>query len=147
MWHPMIVRSLCIVAAVAWMLPTDAQAQPSDKQLVVENVQLGFNGRFKLGAWTPVFVKLRGNSSSSDRRLTVQAPDGDGVPVGYLTPAITSPASELSAACQGYLQIGRSGEPIQLFIANHGYEAEQGRGDTAGSGERQLLHTLTSTDL
>ena len=48
---------------------------------------MGIGGQYKAGPWTPVRVLLQGGTEPWSGRVSVIAPDGDGVPCRYSTPA------------------------------------------------------------
>jgi len=51
----------------------------------VTAIRLGFDGKYKVGLWTPVWVTLAGGAETVSGRVVLTAPDGDGVPTRYTT--------------------------------------------------------------
>jgi len=53
----------------------------------IQNIQIGFDGAYKLGTWAPVRVEILGGSQPLAGRLSITVPDSDGVPTTVATPA------------------------------------------------------------
>ena len=84
--------------AVAWVglcalvVPKALPAAPA--QVGVENLRVGFDGSvmlrspdlFKVGAWTPVWVQLRGGDDRFNGFLELLVADDDGTPTSYRVP-------------------------------------------------------------
>lgn len=62
--------------------PSSATAE----QAKIVGVRVGVADRYKAGLWTPVEVTFSGGDEEIEGRLTVVAPDGDGVPGRVSTP-------------------------------------------------------------
>ena len=63
-------------------LAADARAAGGSGPSIL-GMRVGFNGRYKAGAWTPVEVAVQGGAEDCRVRLMVSAPDSDGVDVVY----------------------------------------------------------------
>ena len=57
-WFGRLKGAIVVVAAVAAMWGGSASA--ASRAVEVENVRVGFQERYKVGTWTPVWVQLRG---------------------------------------------------------------------------------------
>jgi len=57
----------------------DVDAQVPATGPRIEALRVGFAGRYKIGAWTPVAVVLRAGERPVSGRLRLSVPDGDGV--------------------------------------------------------------------
>jgi hypothetical protein len=66
-----------IVAVLATLSGSSALAD--SKKVNVENVRVGFQDRFKVGTWTPVWVQLRGGLEGFEGLMQIVTPDPDGM--------------------------------------------------------------------
>ena len=71
-------------------------------------MELGFEGKVKLGSWTPLFVDLPSNSKA--RRFEITAPDGNGIPVVYTGQLISSGKGR----AQAWFKLGRATNTIRF---------------------------------
>ena len=67
-----------VVAAFAAMAGESALA--ASRAVEVENIRVGFQERYKVGTWTPVWIQLRGGIDGFGGYLEVIAQDEDGTP-------------------------------------------------------------------
>lgn len=75
-------------ASLLWAaLSGTAMAEEPPPVPAIVGVRVGFDGHYKVGLWTPVEVTLRGGPQPLDGQVVLTAPDGDGVPSQYTTPA------------------------------------------------------------
>ncbi len=81
----MHLRLILAVLTVWPLLPAVALAQPATAPTILA-AELGFDGVYKLGCWTPLVVKLQGGTRAVTGQLTVTAPDSDGVPTTVVAP-------------------------------------------------------------
>ncbi len=111
---------------ICGICPTTSRAgqgseTPPDGRVVaevsIESVEVGFDGRWKLGRWIPLFVSYRTAGASSDLQIEVVAPDGNGVPTRAVY-AVADASSGESAANIAivYAKIGRATGDLQLSI-------------------------------
>jgi hypothetical protein len=64
---------------------TLTSARAAEPPVTVENIRVGFEERYKIGTWTPVWVDLKGGKAPFDGYLEVIVPDDDGTPTSKLT--------------------------------------------------------------
>lgn len=75
-----------------WIPATRAQDKSAESEAAettpprIVAVRAGFDGRFKVGYWTPFVVELEGGSQPATGRVEIVAPDGDGVPTRVVAP-------------------------------------------------------------
>jgi len=69
-----------LVAAVAVLVAAGPAATAANRTVEVENVRVGFQERFKVGTWTPVWVQLRGGVDGFSGIMELVTPDEDGTP-------------------------------------------------------------------
>ena len=55
-------------------------ASAASRAVEVENVRIGFQERYKVGTWTPVWIQLRGGIDGFSGILELTAEDEDGTP-------------------------------------------------------------------
>jgi hypothetical protein len=69
------------------LLATGGPAQAASRPVEVENLWIGFGSTnsFKVGAWTPVWVQLRGGDERFEGFMEVAVADDDGTPTSYFT--------------------------------------------------------------
>jgi len=108
--------------AAVWILAAPVWAQSSPNPTIV-NAQIGFQGVYKLGCWTPLTVELRGGSQPFTGRLIVSVPDTDGVP----TRVISEPSRPVgidpdqTTWVRLYVRVGQSMSPLQVkFVSSDG---------------------------
>ena len=70
--------TLVVVAVLATVLGESASA--ASRAVEVENIRVGFQERYKVGTWTPVWLQLRGGLDGFNGVLEVVAQDEDGTP-------------------------------------------------------------------
>lgn len=73
---------IAILIAAAWASP--AVAQEKTQKPKIAGLNIGFDGLYKVGQWTPVEVTLLGGSKSTTGLVSITTPDGDGVPFTVL---------------------------------------------------------------
>ncbi len=77
-WLVGLKRASVIVMALAVM--TGASASAASRAVEVENIRVGFQERYKVGTWTPIWIQLRGGIDGFNGFLEVIAQDEDGTP-------------------------------------------------------------------
>ena len=80
-----IVRNTLFAIALAAIVPAAARAAVP---VEIENLRVGFltpggEDGFKIGAWTPVWVQLKGGAERFSGFMDVVASDDDGVPTAF----------------------------------------------------------------
>lgn len=74
-------RFRATLTAVAILMTTGAgSALAANRTIEVENVRVGFQERYKVGTWTPVWVQLRGGVDGFKGIMQIVAQDEDGTP-------------------------------------------------------------------
>jgi hypothetical protein len=71
------VATLALVTLAA---TAGTQASAASRAVEVENIRVGFQERYKVGTWTPMWVQLRGGIDGFNGFLEVVAQDEDGTP-------------------------------------------------------------------
>jgi len=99
-----------------------AAAQPPSEPKIV-SAQIGFQGVFKLGCWTPLSIEMRGGSQPYTGRLIVTVPDTDGVP----TRVVSEPSRPVgidpdqTTSVRMFVRVGQSMSPLQVsFVSDDG---------------------------
>lgn len=97
----------------AFALPGAALGQ---EPKVLPEISIGFRNLYKLGAWTPLEVKLQGGAERTVGVVGAVVLDGDGVPSETLhpTPVQLLPGETRSVALT--VRIGRANAPVRLFF-------------------------------
>jgi hypothetical protein len=80
----------CLLLVGTLLVSADGQAKdnrlPEAERPEIAGVRVGFAGRYKVGLWTPVEVRLRGGGQPVSGEVSLIVPDGDGVPSRVATP-------------------------------------------------------------
>jgi len=84
-WRP--APTCVLFLGLLLLLPALAPAQ-APQEPAVTAIRVGFNGRYRVGFWTPVEVTLRGGKEQLSGELELILPDGDGVPYRVPSPRI-----------------------------------------------------------
>lgn len=137
MW---LAASAVMALAGAWA--ASAHAEQPGAGVQIEAVRVGFAGRYKAGAWTPITVVLRGGAQPVAGRLRLSTPDGEGVASrvtvppqgeGQLLRLLPGQATEVRACVRfgrvaGWLLVEflpEAGPPVQRrFTAGKGARAD-----------------------
>ncbi|MBP62949.1 MAG: hypothetical protein CMJ62_15620 [Planctomycetaceae bacterium] len=59
------------------------QAVAVERPAQITDLQIGFNGHYKVGYWTPVEFTIQGGDRHHQCRCSVTVPDGDGLPASF----------------------------------------------------------------
>jgi hypothetical protein len=104
-------RLACIVVGLSFvtLAITNLAAQTPAAPQSIAAIHLGFDGVYKVGDWTPLWVDLVAGERPLQGRLEFTVLDGDGVEVTYETPAsqrLDIPPGEKTTALT-YVKFGR----------------------------------------
>ena len=145
----------CVLLTAVWLgFCTTALAQDppkaAPKKTTIAQVRVGFEGRYKVGYWTPVEVTLRGGTESFTGAIQLFVPDGDGVQTRVATletsPVQTVPGVATSPVVM-YCKFGRTdGDLLVRFVADGKIRAEREYRPGLGQDERHIPYALPSTD-
>jgi hypothetical protein len=78
-----------IVASLASLAGSIALAD--SRTVNVENIRVGFEERFKVGTWTPMWIELRGGIDGFSGVMQVVTDDQDGTPTTFTQPVQVGP--------------------------------------------------------
>ncbi len=74
-----------IVLACLALLAGESAARAQESEPRIVGAEIGFQGAYKLGCWTPVWVELLGGTEAWTGRVVVTVPDTDGVPTRVIS--------------------------------------------------------------
>jgi len=140
--HSGFVIPLLVCASVSlWF--NSASAAPS-----IDRIEIGFDGYYKLGYWTPLSIHISGLSNRTDCSLQVIVPDSDGVPT-----RVRQPISVAGAPTQRlYVKIGRNSGQMTVVVRQGEQEVARRAWDLGGGSltpampsDSWLLLTLGTT--
>jgi hypothetical protein len=133
------------LALVFGMLVPVAKAAPAwaaeDMVPRIADCRIGFDGTFKVGHWTPVWVKVSGDTMAAKTSIELTTIDSDGVEVTVSTAAGSDGPTLLTT------RVGRLGSAVQLkLVAEDGHlldraELSARRGQEGGARYVALLAT------
>ena len=115
--------TLVLIASLALLrsgLAAGAAAPGASSAVRIESVHVGFNGVFKTGHWTPVWVTLGCTGPSVDVDLQLAARDSDGVEA-ILAGGGDQPLhlqAEASTVALRYVKSGRLGSGLTVRVAS-----------------------------
>jgi len=108
--------ALGLLAWAFWTAPTwavDAES-PRVAQCRITQCRIGFDGTFKVGHWTPVWVTTTGNLAAANPTVEATTTDSDGIAV------TVSAAAESRGPTLLYTRIGRLGSAVQVNLVDEG---------------------------
>lgn len=125
-----LLLSLIFVALRAF---ADAPVNASQPLLLptITGVKIGFDGKFKVGVWTPVWVEIENRPSDFRGSIEISTPDGDGVPVRYRS-------SERSDQNLCYVKFGRTSASLTVQLRDG-----DGSDDKNTSAPQRVIATRT----
>lgn len=118
-----------------------AAGEPAPPQGVgIEDVELGFQGVYKVGYWMPVTVAIRAGQEAIDGLLEVTVLDGDGVASAVTSSSSVHVGPEQRQAFTLYAKIGRLRSPVTAVLRNKAAVVAQ----RTLEADDERLHALTS---
>ena len=99
------------------MTSVAAQESPAETEPRITECRIGFDGYYKVGYWTPIWVDVAGGVPGESLRVEVTTQDNDGIDV---TVPHTMTADDESASgirsTVVFIQVGRLASPIQVVL-------------------------------
>ena len=89
----------------------------ADAAVRIDSIRVGFDGRWKVGSWTPVEIHFVADEPVSGR-VVLTAPDGDGVPMRTIGELRDLPAGESSV--MALVKPGRRDAALTVSLENDG---------------------------
>ena len=137
-----ILSHLAALLAVALaLLVSDLSLAQSAKDTEIVGVEVGFDGHFQVGKWTPVVVTLKGGSQSATGSLRITVPDGEGLPSRVTSPRPYQLLPGQTISVMQFVKFGRIESPLHVEFADLSAEevfAER-RFDSLQEGQGQFL--------
>ncbi len=118
---------LVMLSTIFWCFPPPASASEASG-VGIQSVQLGFDGQYKLGCWTPVSVTLSNIADATDLEIAdleiaVTAPDNDAVAarvVEKVEPHSIARLDNQEARVVAYTRIGRVSGSVTVELLQRG---------------------------
>lgn len=111
----LLLASCSLVSALA----APAAAQQIDPKIT--GVQIGFEGTYKLGCWTPLTVELQGGSEVWTGRVVVAVPDTDGVTTRVVSDRPIGLDPEQTATARLLVRVGQAMSTLDVrFVSDDG---------------------------
>ena len=104
-WATSLIGLLLIVAI------SDA-ADVAPNKLSIESVRVGFDGKFKVGHWTPIWIDFSGVSEPLVGTLSLSMPDGEGQLARYRYDDVELTPEATTSLC--YVKFGRVRSSVQI---------------------------------
>ncbi len=109
---------LCVLfLAIPWLAVPVAASEAADPPQI-EAVQVGFEGTYKLGHWTPVWITVSGVTDPGTIRIELTTADGDGVQAAYRDerPVYGEAVDSERWRWLCYVKFGRSASPLRVRL-------------------------------
>ena len=135
---------ILLVAALAG--PAAAQ-QPAAARPAIAGVRVGFDGRYKVGYWTPVEVTIKGGVEPLTGEVELILPDGDGLltRVRSERPVDATPGQFTRTLL--YAKFGQiDGRLTVRFMVDGKTRAERSWDSGVERDDRHILYPLSATD-
>ena len=139
---------ILLVGGLLAMASSAAVRAADDARPHIADCRIGFDGMFKVGHWTPIWVATAGDVSSTKLTIEVTTPDNDGVEVTTAAPVVTSGSSaEGLWPTQLYIRAGRLGGTVTVKLVSEDHRVLDRRELSArtNQGEGSQFVPLPST--
>ncbi|MBI1901032.1 MAG: hypothetical protein HYS13_07970 [Planctomycetia bacterium] len=105
-----LVCALALPGSAAW-----AQTPQGDSAAVtIQELRVGFEGKFKVGVWTPATVVLRGGSEAARGKLSAALPDGDESRSRFFAPGEVAVPAGGRVEAPLFLKFGKRDAPVEV---------------------------------
>lgn len=120
--------AILVILTAAWTFPTTSSAQSENQPVTITQVEVGFDGYYKVGRWAPVAVTTTG-TLPPNARLLIETVDPDGS-VTVIPGGSVSAEPHEQHLLTGYFKSGRldADVVVRIVIPADGGTAQ---GDTA----------------
>ena len=119
-----IAKARTLVFAGLTFLASFASPMASAASVEIQSIRIGFQDQWKVGHWTPFEIGLR-SDGPANARVVITVPDGDGIPVRTVSPALDITAGETTLLV--YAKPGRRETPVEVLLEDEGTEIAQRR--------------------
>lgn len=110
-WH---TKSVLLIA-IMLVATTATATKPPAPVATIDRIQIGFEGRYKVGFWTPVEITLTGGPESATADVEVIVPDGDGVPTRTVEHGVRL-APDQPSRVRTYVKFGRPTSAVTVAV-------------------------------
>lgn len=138
--HSLVVPLIAASSATAWQETPAGQGALSSAPEVRE-FHVGFDGKYKVGAWTPVRVIVEAEEATSVE-LELVAPDVDGAPAAFRDAAGGQAVEPGTSSHTRYVKFGRSGGPLTISLrvdGREGVSSKSSLGDAVPTGDELVV--------
>jgi hypothetical protein len=106
-----------LLLGLAFGLPAMAQSGAVESRHL-DSIQLGLDGKFKVGYWSPLRLTISGGSNGFQGHVRVTGPDGDGVPTRFRAAANSQITVEPNETWAGwrYFKLGRTQGRVRVEL-------------------------------
>ncbi len=108
----------CLSAAFVLLATSPLLAAPAGRAIEVENIRVGFDSTYKIGAWTPVAVQVRATVEPFDGTMEVVVEDESGTPTVFSQPAHIGAGD--SARLHAYTRFGSPASGLTVRFVKDG---------------------------
>ncbi len=105
-WHRRTATRRLLAISILMASVSLRAGEQTTESTPIGDVRVGFNGRYRVGHWTPVWVTIRGGNSGVVGRLEITLPDGSGV-TSIVQSRRVSVAAGTEQTIVGYAKFGR----------------------------------------
>jgi hypothetical protein len=109
---------MALLLAALPILRCESAVATETRVAAISSIEIGMNGCFKVGCWTPVKAKVEISDGLKEPRIDVVVADNDGVPTR--ASALVQRAKSLigSAEVVVFTKVGRIGSPIRVLLSD-----------------------------
>lgn len=108
--------AVLLAGAVACVQAEEVGPAEADAAAQITGVRIGFDGRYKVGYWTPFAVTVNAGEEPLRGEVTLTALDGDGVPSRVTSPNEVALEPGQITTLKLYAKVGRLRAPIQVEL-------------------------------
>jgi hypothetical protein len=105
-----LIPWILLVSVPVVLLCASSTRAAEDSTPHIADCRIGFDGLFKVGHWTPIWVTTAGDASSSQLAIEVTTPDNDGVAVTTAEPVVANEPTII------YIRAGRLGGAVTVRL-------------------------------
>ncbi len=112
-----------VVSLLLLMASFSDAADVASNRFSIESVRVGFNGKFKVGHWTPIWIDFAGVSEPLVGTLSLSLPDGEGQWARYRYDDVELRPDSATSLC--YVKLGRVQSSVQVAFTPNESEVAQ----------------------
>ncbi len=140
------IRGLRLTWVAAGLLLASTSTAWSAQRVEVESVRVGFGDAnvYRLGAWTPVWVQVRGGDARFSGVMEVAVEDDDGAQVG--SPVVVDVGAGETKSFVAYVRAGTSDPRVNVTLFDQNGRRQGSPFDSLAQGTSTVAYTPVQVD-